>query len=458
MSSSLLVDDSDPHVQYQPGWIWDQGVAEVDATRHGASTPGLRAWLSFTGTGVRVIGTLGSSDTYGQPITTYSVDGKVVSTYSAPLMPSGETQFNVTFFSARNLSPGDHIVLINNTGGASPSTFWLDYFLIDNTPSTSGGATTPAAQTIDPEPTTKTETNSSGTVIVSTVTAAPTGASQAPAPNTNISTHKSNVGVIVGATVAGVAALAIFALALFCLRRRRRRDAAKVIPFACAPNSQNQFAPYTLPGSFSPQPTMRYSTTNTEAISISPASNYGQRAFAAPPSEIGPESVVSQSASETPSASTGSALLAPARHPPSPTSPTMPPLMSATPSTPNISQTTEKTRSTVYPSTPSLRYAPSSPNAVPISPALSSASSTPLMSPLPSSAPAAAVLPPGAWHAPPGAHPRAHAILRSLFSRGPRSSAGSVVAAPPISAATHDVDSGLRLYDEVVHPPPYTQD
>ncbi|KAH9854816.1 hypothetical protein C2E23DRAFT_815764 [Lenzites betulinus] len=205
---------------------------------------------------------------------------------------------------------------------------------------------------------------------------------------------------------------------------------------------------------------MRYSTSNAGSVSSPPGSNYGgQRMFAAPPSEIAPESIMSQSMSETPSASTGSALLAPLRHQPSPPSPTMPPLTSATPSTPNVSRTTEKTRSTVYPSTPSLRYTPSSPGSpsspphTPSSPALSSASA-PLMSPLPLSAPAAAVLPPGAWHAPPGSHPRAHTLLRSLFSRGPRSTTSTNAVAP----VPHDVDSGLRLYDEVVLPPPYTQD
>lgn len=44
-----LVDDTNHRVQYQSGWIWDQGVAEVDATRHGASIAGIVAWLSFTG-------------------------------------------------------------------------------------------------------------------------------------------------------------------------------------------------------------------------------------------------------------------------------------------------------------------------------------------------------------------------------------------------------------------------
>lgn len=48
-SSSELIDDADPRVQYQAGWTFEQNVVEVDGTRHGAKTAGLKAWLSFTG-------------------------------------------------------------------------------------------------------------------------------------------------------------------------------------------------------------------------------------------------------------------------------------------------------------------------------------------------------------------------------------------------------------------------
>ncbi|KAI0364601.1 hypothetical protein BV20DRAFT_1029453 [Pilatotrama ljubarskyi] len=130
--SPQLVDDTNPRVQYQPGWIWDQGVAEVHNTRHGAGKAGLQAWLSFTGTGVEVVGTLGPSSDNGQPKTSYSIDGQVVGSYDAP--SSGSTQYNVTFFKSGNLAAGDHVIRINNTDGTSPNVFWLDYFLIYTSP------------------------------------------------------------------------------------------------------------------------------------------------------------------------------------------------------------------------------------------------------------------------------------------------------------------------------------
>ena len=50
MSETTLVDDTNPVVQYVAGWIWEQMVAEVDGTRHGAATAGITASLGFYGT------------------------------------------------------------------------------------------------------------------------------------------------------------------------------------------------------------------------------------------------------------------------------------------------------------------------------------------------------------------------------------------------------------------------
>ncbi|KAI0737772.1 hypothetical protein C8Q80DRAFT_1210815 [Daedaleopsis nitida] len=62
MPSPILVDDSNPAVQYKPGWIWDNLVSEVDQTRHGAALDGLTAELGFSGTRVQVVGTLEPTD------------------------------------------------------------------------------------------------------------------------------------------------------------------------------------------------------------------------------------------------------------------------------------------------------------------------------------------------------------------------------------------------------------
>ena len=49
LMSPQLVDDSDPAVQYAPGWEWETLVSEVHGTRHGAAKTGLSATLAFVG-------------------------------------------------------------------------------------------------------------------------------------------------------------------------------------------------------------------------------------------------------------------------------------------------------------------------------------------------------------------------------------------------------------------------
>ncbi|KAL1941910.1 hypothetical protein VTO73DRAFT_6910 [Trametes versicolor] len=471
-SASQLIDDTNTHVQYRAGWIWDQGVAEVHGTRHGAQKAGLQASLSFVGTGIRVIGTLGASDVYGQPKTTYSIDGMVAGTYNAPLTPSGETHYNTTFFSTQDLSPGDHTITIENMDGTSPNTFWLDYFLIDSGPPVV--PTNPDTSTIATSPTstisvqqTSTVTTSSGTSTTSaplaavqtitTVTAVPlarttstsearvssvstqhtTSASAQNITSTSGSTaiiiltasgsistatveavhtstaeisntsdlsgsaspHASrvNIGVIAGAAVAGGVVLAILAVLFICLRRRRRR-----------PNvfQAGIVAPFT--------------SSQDSFVSFAPS--------AAPSSHPHPPSM---RYSTTPSTILSSRTPAPAGR-----------SSRSLGTTPSYESSSEPYVDSQSESSTSF--------------ALTSASASPLLVPrrrgasphTPIKAPPTlpTALPPGTWHAPLESHGRAYSVLRSLFSQGQRTNL-------PMAA-----DSGLRLYDDVVLPPPYTQD
>ncbi|KAI0650963.1 hypothetical protein C8Q79DRAFT_1007173 [Trametes meyenii] len=420
-SSSALVDDTDPRVQYQPGWIWDQGVAEVDATRHGAGTTGLTAWLTFTGTGVRVVGTLGPSSTYGQPSTTYSIDGQVVGTYDAPFTADGATRYNVTFFSSGTLSEGSHVIRINNTNGTTPNVFWLDYFLIGSAPPSSS-----TSGTLSPSSPTSSE---SSTALASHLPASTTDASS------SSRSSRSNIGAIVGGTVGGIVALGALVVLLFCLsRRRRRRAVSEVDPYS----QQQPASPGTSTSDIDPSKyTSRSFTDYSASASLSPVSAGGTQSPALPPSESVPRSVISPPSTFATRSSVSTQPLTPARPATSPTTPYASTALLSTPST-------EKSGST----DPGATSAPSSSATSSVLPTPVSAtfSATALVTPT-------AAPPPGIWHAPPGTHSRAQSLIRSFFSRAPQP--GSEAAGVPV---VREADSGVRLYDDVLLPPPYTQE
>ncbi|OJT08047.1 hypothetical protein TRAPUB_1060 [Trametes pubescens] len=345
-SSSELIDDSDSRVQYSGGWTLDEGVAEVNRTRHGANSTGLQAALSFTGTGIRVIGTVGASDTFGWPTTAYLFDEMDACTYTPPFIPTGETAYNVTFFSARNLSQATHTIIIQLQNATSPDTFWLDYFLVDSAPG-------PSNVTMKAEP----------------------------------SAERSNSGAIVGATVASGAVLALLVLAFVCFKRRRHlRDSqadAVMSPFTF---SREPFATATTAPS--PIPSILHLTNSSEMLStravVAFATHSAYTPSPAPPCEVAPrEGVKTQPEFD--------ALNPPARSARLPT---------ATSSTPR------------------------------------------------------AALPPGMRHTQPNCYDPAHSPLRSLSSQGQRANLPSSVS----STAPRAADSGLRLYDDTVLPPPYTRD
>ncbi|KAL1941911.1 hypothetical protein VTO73DRAFT_6911 [Trametes versicolor] len=464
-SSSELIDDADPRVQYQAGWTFEQNVVEVDGTRHGAKTAGLKAWLSFTGTGVHVVGTLSATDMYGLPTTTYLVDGAIVSTYTAPLLPSTETLYNVTFFSALNLTPGNHTVTIENMNGTRPNTFWFDYFLVDSP------SELPTAAVVDPKlPVSTTIEFPSSLASVSAKSVTPASKTSTTVAGVTISVTVKSIATVsetstIGASVtisaadaaqtsttntsnafnpAGGAMLAFLALAFFCLRRKRPLRAGKVAPFTSSRD------PFITPPSSPRSSSMRYSIGSSAMLSTQAVVGLASHRPASLPLrelEVVPRdrTVGCDSELDIPDSSAGPALFGP--------------LESITSSSIPITQPPrpipEKHSSLPL---PSLRVLPRS------SPPPGTASTGQARALLPSSSALgtaetptpSAELPPGVWHAPPDAHGPAYSLLRSLFSQGSRA-----VTLPSSDSltASRAADSGLRLYgDPVVLPPAYTQD
>ncbi|KAI0758008.1 hypothetical protein C8Q74DRAFT_292343 [Fomes fomentarius] len=158
--SQTIVDDDDAAVMYQPSWHPDPGAWNmVDRSRHGTPDQGATASLTFKGTGIEVIGTVQSSASDGYPTTTYAIDGDLIGTYTPPFVNNGDQLFNVSFFAKRDLTSGEHTIVITNTNGTSPNFFWLDYFLVDSA-SVPGIPDVPPPTTLQPT-STSTRTTSS---------------------------------------------------------------------------------------------------------------------------------------------------------------------------------------------------------------------------------------------------------------------------------------------------------
>ncbi|KAI0650964.1 hypothetical protein C8Q79DRAFT_924094 [Trametes meyenii] len=523
--STVLVDDSNPIVQYQSGWDWQPGVSvEVDGTRHQAKIAGITASLAFTGSGIQVVGTLGPSDSYGQPKTTYTIDNKLVGSYDAPFTPSGTTLYNVTFFSIGNLQHGDHEIVITNTDGTSPNAFFLDYFLVDPSAAPAVVASPPAAattpQSTAPSPTTPSSPTLTTTHTVTqsppsqatsqsqsqsqsqaqaqaqaqvhsqsstqsqgsqTLTSSASGSGSASSPtsastvsgSSSVSTQllysysngsasvvstvtvplavsatattvhgakiepppssSSHVGAIIGGAVGGAFILIVLVGLLICLRRRRQlREDNKAVPFNFA---QDQF----VMRGHSPS-----TTANTKQALAYPFDGSNMVSRAAAPVTLAHDSPFIRRApagGPTPYEDQLDSHDEPRR----PLDPRRRSGYSAAPSSSTLTLLHADFAST---SPSSVQPPPPSPSSAShTSPSATSHADVPLV-------PKAAVVPPGTWHAPPGMHMRAQALLGSLFSS--RSSrVGSESGVEPVQ----DIDSGLRLYDNgSLLPPPYTQD
>ncbi|KAI0758015.1 hypothetical protein C8Q74DRAFT_1373076 [Fomes fomentarius] len=136
MASLTLIDDDDSSVLYSPlnSWIFDQLPQAVDGTRHGAIQDGSSVSVKFRGTGVDVVNTIEPAIGPSQRHMLYVIDGLLVGNQSAPCENTGETDLNVTVFSIRDLTLGNHELTITTLKSGSPTAFWLDYFLIYSDP------------------------------------------------------------------------------------------------------------------------------------------------------------------------------------------------------------------------------------------------------------------------------------------------------------------------------------
>jgi len=125
---SVIVDDNDPLVQYNGGWIRHNGKPiEFEATTHASQTPGDTATLKFDGTSMSVYGTIAP----GQARMNFSIDGVEPSSFDAQ---ASNTTHNVHFWTSLPLQETSHTLTIAvdndiRSEGNEIGTLFLDYFV-----------------------------------------------------------------------------------------------------------------------------------------------------------------------------------------------------------------------------------------------------------------------------------------------------------------------------------------
>ncbi|EJF62126.1 hypothetical protein DICSQDRAFT_146415 [Dichomitus squalens LYAD-421 SS1] len=413
MTSQFLVVDTEPAVQYPTKWdhMETAGPDWPGHVRQGAGVAGMNAIFSFTGTGIQVVGTLERSDKYGQPTTSYAIDGETVGTYTAPFTPDLHTGWNTTFFSKRDLSPETHEVVVTNTNGTSPNVFWLDYFLVDVDQASPNNPPTSA-----PPPTSVPTTLSQGSLTMAATDATTTNGSTSTAAGAGRTRgHPDYLATVVGA-VGGVILLTLL-VALFSLwRRRKQRSQDDIDPFPLSNGRQTSYSD-----------TQASQSTPTRAADISAKAPTSTTALLFPTTVARTPGFSSNhsSSNDVSAVATDSlpaALVWPSNHS------TMSPrcrsavdgdLQDSIYTTPSTQPPTFHSKSDI-----DIGY------------------SHVLLSPQPVSAARAP------WSALPQSGPRAQSLLGALSLR--------------IESGTRlperDMDSGLRLYNDVALPPAYTPD
>jgi len=281
-STALIVDDNDPAITYSSGWVLAGTSAEYDDTRHGATAAGQTATFTFTGIGIEVYGSQGSIDVFGQPVTTYSIDGVYSATYQAPVIAPGYYTAHTLFYRSPPLTAAQHTLVITNTNGTAPSEYWLDYIIytpsnsITTIPTTQSSFISSSSQPSSiftsstssmSSPTLSQITDSSSSTTLpgsaysgysgsTSLTGDIPSSSTPSAPVTSfhassVIAHKTPVGAIAGGVVGGALFLLVLLLGLYFYRRSRkgytRADRISIIPDDTRPftswRNEDVFAP-----------------------------------------------------------------------------------------------------------------------------------------------------------------------------------------------------------------------
>ncbi|GJJ15751.1 hypothetical protein Clacol_010029 [Clathrus columnatus] len=207
----IMVDNSDPAVNYISGWGALGGGANQTTDPQGLVN------VTFIGIQLSWYGFIPTEESHNASSGEYSIDGKPFASFSLAGLPQDATTtvYNQLFFITPILDMGTHVLSAKYTGKPGQTPFSLDYLIVTNgsfpSSSTSSGGVT----------TTNTATNS---------------ASTSPSINASSKNEKSssNVGAIVGGivgSIAGVAIIIFFVWFKFYRKRGERKLSPEITPF-----------------------------------------------------------------------------------------------------------------------------------------------------------------------------------------------------------------------------------
>ncbi|KAM5545309.1 hypothetical protein V8D89_000922 [Ganoderma adspersum] len=183
LADSLIVDDWDPSLQWNGGWIGlkDEPAPSWDRTLTWGNISSATVTLTFTGTSIQVFGAFKPVGVWSMQ-SQYAIDGGSPTTFVPPQEVSEEA-YNQSFYHSGSLPEGEHTLKITNLGAQ----LWLDYFLVNdgggvNVVFSSGGSSYGASPTTTTATVTESATisPSAGTTHVSTGSTTPPTSS---APN-----------------------------------------------------------------------------------------------------------------------------------------------------------------------------------------------------------------------------------------------------------------------------------
>ncbi|TFK18217.1 hypothetical protein FA15DRAFT_675459 [Coprinopsis marcescibilis] len=143
--TTVIVDDSDPAIQWEPAQQWrvslQPGNAQNDATRL-TQNLGASMTYTFTGTSISVYGMISPGDDT-PTIASFRIDNQPAVNWRAQYIPN-RMQYRTPFYHSPTLEYGQHTLhLINMVQG---NRLWIDYFMVT-------GPAQPPAPSPTPTPT-----------------------------------------------------------------------------------------------------------------------------------------------------------------------------------------------------------------------------------------------------------------------------------------------------------------